>query len=277
MQPNHLPDLYVYNDFRRFLSDCYNFRKKTDPTYSYKRFAETGALGSPNYLKLVMDGDRSMTVSNIHRFAQALGLTPNETRYFEALVLANQAEDSKEKAYYQARLTELQATRSPSTIRKSSSTALLDSPVTMAVIVCLDGLSVEEGFAQVASRSGAKKETVALIVEILLKEKLISIQNDRYQLTDKYIQFQDRQSRSSNQKRYLRSQLEESIRALESRYTKDAKFYCNTFTIAKDSLEILQDKVATWMDELMRETNEQAPEQVIQLNIQLFPHRQTER
>lgn len=274
MKPNYTLDLYSYDDFRRFLFDCYSLKKKNDPTYSYKRFAEAAELGSPNYLKLVIDGDRALTIANIHRFSHALGLTTSETRYFEALVLLNQAETSSEKAYYRARLTELSALKSPSTVRKSSSTALLDSPVTMAVIVCLHGLHVNDGFGSVASRSGAKKETVQLIVEILLREKLVSIKDDRYELTDRYIQFQDRQSRSSNQKRYLKSQLEESLRALETRYAKDAKFYCNTFTIAKDSLEVLQDRIASWVDDLMNDTNAEPAEQVVQLNIQLFPHRQ---
>jgi uncharacterized protein (TIGR02147 family) len=274
MKPNYTPDLYRYDDFRRFLSDCYTLKKKNDPTYSYKRFAEAADLGSHNYLKLVMDGDRALTIANIHRFSSALDLTPSETRYFEALVLFNQAESNSEKAYYRARLSELTAQKSPSTIRKSSSTALLDSPVTMAVIVCLHGLHEDDGFAAVASRSGAKKETVAVIVETLLREKLVSIVDHRYELTDRYIQFQDRQSRSSNQKRYLKSQLEESMRALDSRYAKDAKFYCNTFTIAKDSLEVLQDRIANWIDDLMNDTNAEPAEQVVQLNIQLFPHRQ---
>ncbi len=273
MKPEFMPDLYSFSDFRRFLIECYTLKKKSDPTYSYRRFAEAAGLGSPNYLKLVMDGDRAMTVSNIHRFSQALGLTINETRYFEALVLLNQAESVKEKAYYQARLAELAAQKGSTTIRKSASTALLDSPVTMAVIVCLHGLPVSAGFGDVAQRAGARKETIETIIDILLKEKLVSVEDGHYQLTDRYIQFQDRQSRSSNQKKYIRAQLEESVRALDTRYAKDAKFYCNTFTISRDSLEVLQDRIATWIDQLMNETNTQAPEQVVQLNVQLFPHR----
>jgi hypothetical protein len=66
----------------------------------------------------------------------------------------------------------------------------------MAVIVCLHGLHVNDGFGAVTSRSGAKKEPVELIVEIRLREKLVSIKVDRYELTDRYIQFQDRQSRT---------------------------------------------------------------------------------
>ncbi len=275
MKPNYTPDLYRYDDFRHFLLDFYSLKKKNDPTYSYKRFADAADLGSPNYLKLVIDGDRALTIANIHRFSGALDLTPSETRYFEALVLLNQAETNGERAYYRARLTELNSLKSPSTIRKSSSTALLDSPVTTAVIVCLHGLRVNEGFAAVASRSGAKKETVAVIVETLMSEKLVSIKEDRYELTDRYIQFQDRQSRSSNQKRYLKLQLEESLRALDTRYAKDAKFYCNTFTIAKDSLEVLQDRIANWIDDLMNDTNAEPAEQVVQMNLQLFPHRQS--
>ncbi len=93
----------------------------------------------------------------------------------------------------------------------------------------------------------------------------------RYELTERYIQFQDRQAKSSNQKKYIRAQLEESAKALETRYAKDAKFYCNTFTIAEDSLAGLQEKVGKLIDDLMEETNAESPDRVVQLNVQLFP------
>lgn len=36
----------------------------------------------------------------------------------------------------------------------------------------------------------------------------------------------------------------------------------------------LQERIAAWVDDLMNGTNAEPAEQVVQLNIQLFPHRQ---
>lgn len=273
MKPDILPNLFEYGDFRRFLRDCYTQRKKVDPTYSYKRLADAAGLGSPNYPKLVIDGERSLTVSNIHRFAQALRLTPSETSYFETLVHLNQSETSLEKSFYQARLADLKKRAAPSSmlIRNSSSTALLQSPVAMAVVVAVHELSEEDAIRRVQQKTGIKKDTIALVIEILLKENLLRVIDGRYELTERYIQFQDRQSKSSNQKKYIRAQLEESLKALETRYARDAKFYCNTFTIAEGSLPNLQEKIGKLVDELMEETNNESPDRVMQLNVQLFP------
>lgn len=273
MKPETRPNVLAYDDFRRFLRDCYTNRKRSDATYSYKRLADSAGLGSPNYPKLVMDGTRALTVANIHRFAHALELTSDETAYFEALVHLNQAETDLETGFYRARLNELKkrSARSSTVIRKSSSTALLQSPITMAIVVAVHELPVERAAQEIHSKTGIRIETIQIVIETLLKENLLRELNGRYELTEKYIQFQDRQSRSANQKKYIRAQLEESLKALETRYAKDAKFYCNTFTIAEGSLPNLQERVARLIDELMDETNAEAPERVVQLNIQLFP------
>lgn len=273
MRPESRPNLYEYDNFRRFLSDCYTARKRIDATYSYKRLSDAAGLGSPNYPKLVMDGERSLTVANIHRFASALELNYNETHYFETLVLLNQAETSLEKNFYQSRLTELKkkASSHSTLIRKSSSTALLQSPIAMATVVAVHELPISEAVEEVHKKTGIRIDSIKIVIETLLKENLLRELNGRYELTEKYIQFQDRQSRSANQKKYIRAQLEESLKALETRYAKDAKFYCNTFTIAEGSLPNLQERVARLIDDLMDETNAESPERVVQLNIQLFP------
>lgn len=265
------PNLYDYSDFRTYLGDTYLHRKQKDSAFSYKRFAQQAGLGSPNYLKLIIDGDRQLTVTNIHRFAQALELTYTEIQYFEALVHLCQAESTREKSYYRARVSELSRGVSRKLTRKPSSTALLDEPSTMGVVLCLHGANTVTAATEAAEKTGVKPERVQKIIQVLVGEELLNVVQGKFELTEKYIKFQDRKSRSGGQKKYFRAQLDASVRALETRYERDAKFYCNTFTIAEDSLEILQDRVSGWIDDLMERTNAESPEKIMQLNLQLFP------
>lgn len=267
----HAIDIYEFSDFQIYLKAYYAQRKKIDTSYSFRRFSMSAGLQSANYLKLVMDGERPLTVANIHRFAKALELGFNETGYFEALILTKQSETKFERTYYQERSAELRKGRHAKAVRAASGTALLEDPATTAVIVCVDDIAVSAAAALIAKKSGVAQEKIAKILETLKKEKLIEVVDDKYVLGDRYIQFQDRQSKSSTQKRYIRAQLDSSKRALETRYARDAKFFCNTFTIESDALPILQERVADWIDELMQQTNSQRPERVIQLNLQLFP------
>src|SRR5439155_22843785 len=59
-------------------------------------FARRAGIRSQNYLKVVMDGRRSLTSRNVPKFIKGLGLAGPQAEYFEALVNLNQARDSVE-------------------------------------------------------------------------------------------------------------------------------------------------------------------------------------
>lgn len=52
------PDVFEYLDYRAFLRDYYAERKQSRGL-SFRSFSKRAGLGSPNYLKLVMEGARS--------------------------------------------------------------------------------------------------------------------------------------------------------------------------------------------------------------------------
>jgi uncharacterized protein (TIGR02147 family) len=89
--------VYEYLDYRQFLRDYYEDRKRTTKTMSYRNFARAGGLGSWNYLKLVTDGKRNLTAVSIKQFAKALKLKKREGQFFAHLVMMNQAKDPEEK------------------------------------------------------------------------------------------------------------------------------------------------------------------------------------
>ena len=67
-------DVFAYLDYRAFLRDYYLWGKERG-RLSFRAFSRRAGLRSPNYLKLVMDGDRGITDAMATRFAAALGLT----------------------------------------------------------------------------------------------------------------------------------------------------------------------------------------------------------
>ncbi|OGR04053.1 MAG: hypothetical protein A2284_12290 [Deltaproteobacteria bacterium RIFOXYA12_FULL_61_11] len=95
-----MEELYTYTNYRNYLRDFYYERKKTLEGYSFAQFSTEAGIGSPNYLKLVMDGKRNLSQKSIGNFARGLGLTPGKARYFEYLVLFNQAADEDERTTY---------------------------------------------------------------------------------------------------------------------------------------------------------------------------------
>jgi uncharacterized protein (TIGR02147 family) len=95
-------DVFRYLDYRRFLGDVYTAQKARG--LSYRAFSRRAALGAPNYLKLVVDGQRNLTSSMAQRFAQAAGLSGEGAEYFVELVAFCQASKSADKQKHHQRL-----------------------------------------------------------------------------------------------------------------------------------------------------------------------------
>lgn len=79
-------DVFAYSDYRAFLRDYYVARKAAGRGFSYRSFSRRAELKSPNYLKLVIDGDRHLSPDMAKRFAAACGLQGAAQRYFIELV-----------------------------------------------------------------------------------------------------------------------------------------------------------------------------------------------
>src|ERR1700721_1624232 len=75
--------VFNYSDYREYLKDFYQLKKSKAGTYSFAVFSLRAGIKSPNYLKLVMDGERNLTPENTLAFARGLGLSEQETLYWE--------------------------------------------------------------------------------------------------------------------------------------------------------------------------------------------------
>lgn len=103
--------VYAYLDYRAFLRDHYAAKKAASRAFSYRAFSKRAGVASPNYLKLVIEGKRSLSPKMSERFAHACGLDADASRYFVHLVAFNQAKSSSERAQAYDKLTGFQSYR----------------------------------------------------------------------------------------------------------------------------------------------------------------------
>lgn len=108
--PAEPPKIQAYTDFRKYLSDFYKYKvdeySNRRGGYNYKVFSAAADIRSPNYLKLVIDGDRNITEKTIHKFAKALNLNKIDSQEFELLVMYGQALDPLERNRHLKKLSE---------------------------------------------------------------------------------------------------------------------------------------------------------------------------
>ena len=104
------PNLDDYMDFRKFLADWYQYRrelsKKDLRPYSYSVFSAAANIKSPNYLKMIIEGQRNLSEDMILKFAKALGFHKDQADEFRLLALFGQATDPAERNFFLKELSE---------------------------------------------------------------------------------------------------------------------------------------------------------------------------
>lgn len=104
-----MPYLFDYQNYREFLRDFYHSKKAKNPKFSYRLLSRIFGFASPNFLKLVIEGDRNLTESSIEKISNGLKLKHLESNYFKVLVLSNQCKKLDEKQHLVDRLSYLLA------------------------------------------------------------------------------------------------------------------------------------------------------------------------
>jgi len=105
------PALASFTDFREFLREFYEYKRKLTRKdlrpYSYATFAAAADIKSPNYLKLIIDGERNLSSDMIKKFARAMVMNKAEADEFHALVDYGQAMEPLERNRYLKNLADI--------------------------------------------------------------------------------------------------------------------------------------------------------------------------
>lgn len=113
------PLLSQYVDYREYLADFYSHRKhetsKNLRPYSYSDFSAAANIKSPNYLKLIIEGKRNLSLEMCAKFSKALRFNRYEVQEFELLVSYCQEKDPLQRNGCLKELSEFRAKRSLAT------------------------------------------------------------------------------------------------------------------------------------------------------------------
>jgi len=252
-------DVLDYLDYRAFLRDVYVDRKKTRG-FSFRAFSKRAGLRSPNYFKLVMDGVRNLTDGMAVRFAAALGLKDEAAEYFTELVRFNQATGFR--GYRKAQPLELAhaAYHSqwylPAIRELVTHHAFKEDPKWIASIM----------MPPIKEKEAA--EGLAVLLELgLLKPGA----KGKLEQSDARVSTGP-ETRGLHITNYHRMMMHKAAESIDLVRSGDRDISSLTLCLGGDGLRRLKDRVVRFRKELVElSILEDAPEQVIQLNFQLFP------
>src|SRR4051812_46283681 len=209
--------IYSFENHREFLKAYYLGQKKTSAGFSYAKFSEKAGLGSPNYLKLIIDGKKNLTIANIHQFARALNLRGDEQNYFEALVLKTQSSTRAETSFYHQRMKSIRQGK-PKRALDTHASALLEKWYFPAILLWLSGKTPAEDLSPLRESLGMSDAELSDALDKILGEGLCVLRDGRYVLSEDHWLFRDKQAKRQAHQAFLTAQLERSKKSLATQY-----------------------------------------------------------
>jgi uncharacterized protein (TIGR02147 family) len=106
---NTLPEVYDYLDYRKFLSDFYDAKKKLNPLYSYRVFARKAGFNNQGFFIDVVKRRKKLSDNAAKKMIKGMDLADDRARYFKYLVKYDQAKDGEEKELLLKKLLEFKS------------------------------------------------------------------------------------------------------------------------------------------------------------------------
>jgi uncharacterized protein (TIGR02147 family) len=266
-------DVFAYLDFRAFLRDYYNARKAAGRGFSYRSFSRRAGLKSPNYLKLVIDGERNLSPDMAERFAQACGIKGDEARYFVDLVAFGQASTLTEKNQYYARLTGFQRYRNAHKLDLAHAAyySAWYMPAIRELAARSDFRSEPEWIAQqlvpaISAAEAARALDTLLELGLLVRESDGSVRQADVLLST------GAETRGLHIASYHRSMMQRAMESIDLVPPQQRDISSLTLCLGEQGLRAFKERVQRFRKELLElSALEPDPVQVVQINFQLFP------
>lgn len=110
------PQVGDYLNYRDFLRSFYLYKREITKShlrrYNYSYFSAAADIKSPNYLRLVIEGQRNLSEEMAYRFAKAMQLNKENSDEFVLLVLYNQETDPSLRNQYLKNLSDFRLSKS---------------------------------------------------------------------------------------------------------------------------------------------------------------------
>lgn len=246
-------------------------RNQKELDFSFRKFSAVAGFSSPNFLILLIKGERNLSAESATKIAAAFGLAQAEKNFFVSLVQYNQAKDSNEKYNWAFELVKLKAKTKLSFISEKqfeyyshwSNVAIRE------LLQFQPHLNIE----QIAQRlcPAQKSEAVEASLQLMQQIGMIDRHEGQWVVRDSSISTGDNFI-SSSVIEFHKQVIELAKQSLDRHGKNDRDITASTVSLSKENLEKIRQKVKELRMEILAmsdaDTNKQ---EVYQINFQIFP------
>jgi uncharacterized protein (TIGR02147 family) len=265
-------DVYAHFDYRALLRAYYEDRKLHGRGFSYRAFARRAGFKSPNHLKRVIDGERNLTPEMAERCVRACGFTGEEASYFRELVAFNEAKTESERS---ARYRTLSAFRG---YRKAHKLQAAEADYCASwYIPAIRELAARPDFdedpAWIAAQliPAIKPKEARTALETLLALGLLVREGDRLRPGEQIVTTGP-ETRGMHIVSYHRAMMARASEAMDVLPKAQRDISSLTLALGRGGLELLKHRIQEFRRELLGlEQTGESVDQVVQVNLQLFP------
>lgn len=244
-----------YLDYRAYLRDFYAAQKRHQSGFTYARFSQRAGIRSPNYLKLVMDGKKNLTLTNMSRFAKALELDPPSREYFLTLVQFNQAKTPSEREFNYQQLLQRRAQwiKADQARRlKSHEFEVLSSWIHHAIMVMTNlpnFLNVPQWISQKLFHFISPAEVTPVLQRLFELGLIRANSNGRFQQTHRQVKT-DPELRNSAGKIFYQGLLQRAAKAFDHETIQEREFSAQFVTLSAAQFEEYKSLIRNFMSDL---------------------------
>ncbi len=264
-------DVFRYHDYRTFLSDFYMAKKKRG--FSYRAFSIAAGLGAPNYLKLVITGQRNLSRSTAERFAETCGLGKEATKYFLLLVEFNQASSSEDRGVLYQKLSAFQRYRKVHKLELADATyhSTWYLPAIRELVQSKHFREDPEWIARTLVPP-IKPVEAQKAIETLLELGLISRSAEGELCQQDRVLSTGAQTSGVHIRNYHAEMLDRALASMALVPAAERDISSLTMCLGPKAMVYLKQRLAELRQELIELcVTEPEPSRVLQLNLQLFP------
>lgn len=270
----NLPNIYEYNDFRKYLADYQKARQSFDKSFTKSLFSQLMMLpNTRSYFNDVLKG-KKVTPTFSERFINVMELDKDEAQFFRVLIKFNQAENLSEREIYFEQLISLN--RTPKKVIDKNTYAYYKNWYNSAIRALLYIHDFDTDYVRLAEKvfppisTKQAKESITLLKKLNL---IIKDKNGYYKPTEKSITTSD----------YVRNEiiLQYQLKCLElakSAILKNKKqkqlITTNTISISENGLQLIEKKIQKFRSEIrsLVHKDKNKADKVYQLDILMFPN-----
>jgi len=263
--------IFDYTDFRKYLSDYYENRKKDEPRFSYRLLSFQSGINAGNFVKM-LKGERNLSLAAAIKIASALKINKRERDYFLAMLQFGQAKKHEDKKCH----FEEMMTFKESTVRilDSSHYIFYDKWYYTAVREALAFFPLTDDNFNLLGKCITPNisdkqvtQAVRLLIELNLAEKDPA---GRYIRTNALLST-GAGIRSLTLNNFIIHSMKLAADAINAG-CKETNLSSVTFSISEKDFNDIQEEIRQFRRKIMElAKNSAAPDRVYQFNMQLFP------